>query len=89
MKQLASYEPMESNMNDNPKPPPKRGLEGRSLIIVAIILAVALAIFMFSTDDSQTPPTPEAGGPGGELTSDPQPIPQLPPEQEAPQEPAN
>lgn len=76
-------------MNDSPKPPPRRGLERRSLIIVAIILAVALAIFMFSTDDSQTPQTPETGGPGGEMTSDPQPIPQLPPEEEAPQESAN
>lgn len=75
-------------MNDSPKPPPRRGLEGRSLIVVAIIVVAALAIFLFSTDDTPVPDV-ESGGPGGEWTADPQPIPQLPPEEEAPQEPAN
>ncbi|MCO6391168.1 hypothetical protein GTW25_09025 [Aliihoeflea aestuarii] len=75
-------------MNDSPKPPPRRGLERRSLMIVAIIVAVALAIFLFSTDDTPVPDV-QSGGPGGEMTADPQPVPQLPPESETPQEPAN
>lgn len=74
-------------MDDRAKPAPRRGLERRSLILAAIILAVALAVFLFSTDDTLVPDL-QSSGPVGEMT-DPQPVPQSELEGDTSQEPAN
>lgn len=72
----------------NDVPPPRRGVDMRVLLVTVGVAAVLLLLFL-TLDFTGTADDEGSGGPDAEWQAEPQPIPQVPPEEQSSDEPSD